>query len=110
MNGRIAKLPLWWPSTLNYVNQWNKNNWSAAICVSDFPSQDALSKARGVSALTFTAVAGKSYTILRRNNLSADSWAKWINIPGQPSTHQVTVTDSDITAQRFYRLVTPAVP
>lgn len=62
--------------------------------------------------LQFTAVAGRTYTILWSATMpSSGGWTKLTDVPAQGGTGAVTVTDSLAAgAQRFYRAVTPAQP
>lgn len=61
--------------------------------------------------LSFEAVAGRSYSILRTTSLSAPNWVKHADVPPQPVSEVVIVVDSPATnTTRFYRLVTPALP
>jgi hypothetical protein len=62
--------------------------------------------------LSFTAVAGRTYTILRCSTMSSGgSWTPWMNVPAQGGTGPVTVQDAlSGGTQRFYRVVTPAMP
>lgn len=62
--------------------------------------------------LSFTAVAGRTYTILRSTTMpSGGSWTPWMNIPAQGGTGPVTVQDTLAGGtQKFYRVVTPAMP
>jgi hypothetical protein len=66
----------------------------------------------GGRAVSFTAVAGKTYTILYRADLGTGSWLKMADIPAQGQTGPVTVPDSipGTPSTRFYRLVTPSLP
>jgi hypothetical protein len=62
--------------------------------------------------LRFTAVAGRSYTVQYRNNLSSGGWQGMTNISSQATTGPLDVTDPGTggSATRFYRIVTPALP
>jgi hypothetical protein len=66
----------------------------------------------GSAALHFNVVAGRTYTVLYRNDLSSGSWLKLVDIPAQGTGGILTVTDPTITgsAPRFYRLTTPKLP
>jgi hypothetical protein len=63
-------------------------------------------------ALTFQAVAGKSYTVWFADALAANPWNSLTNVPAPPTTELVTVQDSQATnsTRRYYRLQTPAAP
>jgi len=66
------------------------------------------------ATITFTATAGKTYSLLYRDAL--DAAHPWAKVPGadvsaQGSTGPVTVHDNNATpASRFYEIVTPAQP
>jgi hypothetical protein len=62
--------------------------------------------------LSFTAVAGKSYTVQFRPFVDSGSWQRVKDVPADPATRQVTVDDDMNPGQtaRFYRLITPALP
>jgi hypothetical protein len=62
--------------------------------------------------LQFTAVAGISYTMQYSTNLVGGTWLKLMDVPADPTTRQLILTDSGSTSApcRFYRLVTPLQP
>jgi len=62
--------------------------------------------------LTFTAVAGQTYTVQRCDSLNGGTWSKLADIPDQGTTLPVQVTDSTVTnsTTRYYRVVTPQQP
>jgi hypothetical protein len=65
----------------------------------------------GVVTLSFVAQAGQTYSLLYKNSLDGSGWQRLKNIPAQPSTGTVQVTDDAPTAStRFYQLVTPMQP
>ena len=66
-----------------------------------------------VAELRFMAVAGRTYTILYSDVLATPtSWQRFTDVPAQAGTQSVVIPDSTLTggAQRFYRIVTPAIP
>ncbi|MDB6110280.1 MAG: hypothetical protein JWR69_2030, partial [Pedosphaera sp.] len=75
-------------------------------------------KLDGVSAgvagrtVSFTAVAGRTYSILYRADLGSGSWLKMADVPAQAQTGPVSIPDPTpgIPTMRFYRLTTPSVP
>ena len=92
-------------------------NWKEYLAGTD--PQSAASALRFTSAkrngnatdLSFEAVAGKTYSILYRSQLTFGSWQKLSDVPAQGTTQSVTVQDSANTnATRFYQLATPAMP
>jgi hypothetical protein len=61
--------------------------------------------------LKFTALASQTYTVQFAQTLSAKTWTKLTDVPGQSSTQVVEVTDPlSSGGTRFYRVVTPAQP
>jgi len=63
--------------------------------------------------LRFSAVAGKTYTILYRDSLSGGpSWQRLTDVSAQATTQTMMIPDASpgVSGQRFYRIVTPAVP
>jgi hypothetical protein len=72
---------------------------------------DTATVAGSTVAVHFTAVAGKTYSVLYRNSLATGTWLKLADVAAQPGTGPVTVNDPAIGGtSRFYRLVTPEVP
>jgi hypothetical protein len=63
------------------------------------------------SAISFKAVAGKTYTILSTSNLFS-GWSKLTDVAAQVTNGVVTIPDPSPTlgTARFYKLVTPAQP
>jgi len=57
-------------------------------------------------------VAGKTYTILYRDDVNIGFWIVLTNVPAQPFTVELEVADpgASATRSRFYRLVTPSQP
>src|SRR4029079_16777531 len=60
--------------------------------------------------ILFTAVAGKTYSLLKRDQVTGENWVKIQNAPVQSSTQEISLTLPNDQQQRFYRLVTPEVP
>ena len=73
---------------------------------------DAVTVAGSAPALQFSAVAGKTYTVLYSDNLNSAVWSTLQNVPAQASDGVVTIPDSTLGSAptRFYRLVTPQLP
>ena len=66
-----------------------------------------------VTELRFTAVAGKTYTLLYSANLSGTGqWQRFTDVPPQGATQTLMFPDPSVLGgtQRFYRIVTPAIP
>jgi hypothetical protein len=61
--------------------------------------------------LTFTAVAGMSYTVQYRDSLAAGGWSKWGDVAVE-TTQTVRIWDNTVASSphRYYRIVTPAQP
>lgn len=66
----------------------------------------------GQYAISFTAVAGHSYTVRYKNNIAATTWTKLQDISPPPADVAVTVNDTPPagTIRRVYQVVTPAQP
>jgi hypothetical protein len=66
----------------------------------------------GQAIIQFRAVAGRTYSVLYRSAVHSGAWQKLADVPA-PATDQ-TITFFDPSAmtnsQRYYRLVTPALP
>ncbi|MEY2408611.1 MAG: hypothetical protein QOF48_1281 [Verrucomicrobiota bacterium] len=63
--------------------------------------------------LSFLAVAGKTYTILYASSLPVGgNWVRFTDVPAQGVTGTFSVPDGSVSEefQRFYRVVTPAMP
>lgn len=63
--------------------------------------------------LRFNAVAGRTYSILFSPSLDLPvAWQRLVNVPAQGADGPVTVPDaaSGTGGQRFYRIITPALP
>lgn len=60
----------------------------------------------------FTAVAGKSYTVLYRDAMASGPWSRLTDVPAQTGAAVVEIPDAGAGAAgaRFYRLVTPQLP
>ena len=72
---------------------------------------DAVMVVGSQPAIQFNAVAGKTYTVLYRDDLSNGTWLKLQNVPAQVSDGLVTIPDSTFGGTtRFYRVVTPTQP
>ncbi len=66
----------------------------------------------GEYAVTFTAVAGKSYTVRYKDDLAAATWTVLQHFPVQATGGPLTATDTPPAnaPQRFYQVVTPQQP
>lgn len=72
---------------------------------------DAIVAAGATRTIQFTAVAGKTYSILFKNDLNDPTWLKLTDVPAQPGSGPLNVPDPNAAnaSVRFYRLVTPAL-
>ena len=64
----------------------------------------------GEVIVEFWALAGRSYALLYRDSVTGGPWLKLLDLPVFPATQPVTINDGAPDSQRFYRIVTPAVP
>ena len=64
------------------------------------------------TGIQFNAVAGKTYSVLYRDDLSSGLWLQLAAVPAQDTNGVVTIYDPTMgaAAARFYRIVTPAQP
>jgi hypothetical protein len=93
-----------------------QDNLVVTVFPADIPLQfDSAQWSNGVPPsfrVQFTAVAGKTYTVEYRDSLTIGSWQKLADVPAQPSTQTVLLSDETVGgfARRYYRIVTPAQP
>ncbi|MEK0448809.1 MAG: Inner spore coat protein [Verrucomicrobiota bacterium] len=64
----------------------------------------------GQFGISFTAIAGKTYTVRYKDDLSAATWTNLQQISAQPSDTLMTVNDTPGVPKRFYQVVTPQQP
>jgi hypothetical protein len=71
-----------------------------------------VNSAAGRVQLSFTAIASVDYTLAYSDNPSAGQWHKLADVPADPTTRTVTLSDPGASAApiRFYRVVTPIQP
>jgi hypothetical protein len=61
--------------------------------------------------IRFNAVSNHTYSVLFRDQLAGvGPWSRLGDVPASPTNRLQSVTDLSAGPQRFYRLVTPAVP
>ncbi len=60
--------------------------------------------------LQFTAMPGKSYSIMQSDTLSPTAWTKLQDVPAQGTQHQVDFTDASGSNRKFYKVITPQLP
>jgi hypothetical protein len=63
------------------------------------------------AVLTFNGVAGKTYSILYTDQLTAGAiWGSLTNVPALDANQAVNLLDTSLsdTPQRFYRVICPA--
>ena len=60
--------------------------------------------------ITFRALANHTYSVQWTDSLNPPRWAKLADVNSQTSGFTAVVTDADIAASRFYRVVSPAQP
>jgi hypothetical protein len=61
----------------------------------------------GSTRLWFHAVAGRTYTVLCRDDLLGAPWMKLKDVPAPTVSGEMQVLDETARAARFYRLATP---
>ncbi len=88
-------------------------NWRSATPTPGWqPVKIAPARQGSSLTLSFTGMAGSSYSVQYRTSLGSGSWTKLTNIAAQATTGPRQATDSipSANAARFYRIVTPAQP
>ena len=106
----IVTARAWNPSQRQFDDPPISSPWSGSVAATFLVNTDAnslpqLMIERGPPVrLSFFAVLGRVYTIEYRDNLVFGSWQPLKSIDLPPVEGFVTVTDSDITNARFYRL------
>lgn len=70
-----------------------------------------ISASGGIVILQFVAVSGRTYSVLYKPALSAAEWQKLVDVPAQPASGVVSVTNAiGGNSVQFYRLATPMQP
>jgi len=64
----------------------------------------------GDAAIEFLAVSNHTYTVQFTDGLQPASWQRLADVPARSTNRTETVTDAGVSANRFYRLVTPRSP
>jgi hypothetical protein len=60
--------------------------------------------------LSFMSVSNKTYSVLYQETSTGTNWTKLVDLPSQPATQVVYVTNATAHATRFFRATTPALP
>lgn len=107
-------------NTLEVVGRNSAGAWQETPTVKTWVVQTSLplkitdaQRDGNIVYLTFTAEAGKTYTVLYRDAFdAAHPWVKLTDVPARATTGAITIQDPGANASetRFYRLVTPAQP
>jgi hypothetical protein len=70
---------------------------------------DFASTLGGICTLGFSAVSGKTYAVLYRDEVDSGTWLVLTNLPAASTTGPVSVVDPNLSRPvRIYRIVTPA--
>ena len=79
--------------------------------VNSYLKLDSIQVDQGRIAIQFTAMAGRTYSILYNASLES-TWTKFADVPAQSSSHVISINDSvsNLGTGRFYRLATPSLP
>ena len=65
--------------------------------------------ASGLVRIEFTAIANKTYSIQFTDDFQSRFWKTLTDVPAEPVTRTIQITDPVAVGQRFYRIVTPQV-
>ena len=66
--------------------------------------------ASGTASVTFGAASNKTYTVQYTDDLNVVTWQKLGNVSSRTINRDETLADPQFTTNRFYRVVTPALP
>lgn len=91
----------------------NLAEWVAGTDPQDRESSlkiDAIQRGGDSVAIQFTAVANRSYSLLRASSPDATVWLKAADVSAATTNRLCTLDQSAASGSTFYRLVTPAVP
>ena len=79
---------------------------------SRFAVDEVTRDALGRAVIVFTARPSRSYTVQAADTLGPNRvWLKLLDVPARATTETVSVADSAVgVPERFYRVVTPALP
>lgn len=70
---------------------------------------DSLS-ASGGATVKFGAISNRTYSVQYADELGSGSWSRLADVPARATNRVETILDSNFTANRSYRLVTPRQP
>jgi archaellum component FlaG (FlaF/FlaG flagellin family) len=91
-------------------------NWQEYVAGTDptnalsYLKVETLAVGAGQPALQFLALSNRTYSMLYQDALAVTTWSKLADVPAQPTNRLETVVDPLLRTNRFYRLVTPALP
>jgi len=71
---------------------------------------DRIDDVQGAANITFLARSNKTYSVQFRDDLGGPVWQRFTNVVARTTDSIQTITDSNATPNRFYRLVTPHQP
>ena len=72
---------------------------------------EEISSATGSRTLTFNAVSNRTYSVLFKDDVNGATWSKLTDAVARTTNRVERVIDGQpVGSQRFYRLVTPALP
>ncbi len=71
---------------------------------------DAAELIGGVTHLHFQALAGRTYSVLFREQVADGAWQKLVDVPAPTTNTEEDISDPATAATRFYLLVSPAQP
>jgi hypothetical protein len=69
-----------------------------------------MSWTNGIVRMQFQAMSNKTYTVQQINSLSGTNWQSLARIVSRRTNHTEILADPNATGNRFYRIITPALP
>ena len=114
-NGLNANDPLDAVLDADNDGQTNAQEYTAATnpqnANSRFTATASATLTPGEYSITFAAIAGKSYTVRYKDDLTAATWTVLQHFPVQTVSGPLTVLDTPVaTVRRFYQVATPQQP
>ena len=100
------------PDGDGFTNAQEYLSGTSPIDANSYLKMDSVGTAGSQTVIQFSAIAGKTYSVLYRDDLVGGPWFKLADVPAQPSAGLISVPDPTAggASTRFYRLATPSQP